>query len=355
MKQTLKIKIASTVLSLAFATSIIPICSASAAETQKIILGDVNGDGTISVLDSTEVQNLIADKTSTTDTQKLTSDVNEDGTISIMDATDIQKYIADKIKGNNIGKTWSDAVTKTVTHPAETAKTTKLRYVYLVVNVCNACDTPFIDTTTGKTSQEKKETHNTITGHGGYRTQYDWYYVDDNGIYHDLDNDGHVPHKIANTEYENEKNVFDPEFDPYGDWVAIDAYNNTHDDQYSMTSTIWSYCHCCNADGTSIFDEWGGIGNYKKEGYLTLTDPVEITIYPDAVADRDAYEKAYNDALTTVENHKTYHADKGDLPDYLGGHVDTGVGEEYKIYKTSETVIKDAWTETVTIREAGWY
>lgn len=353
MKQTLKIKIASTVLSLAFATSIIPICSASAAETQKIILGDANGDGAISILDATEVQKLIVNEKSMTDTQKLMSDVNEDGTTSITDATDIQKYIVGDTN-NNIGKTWSDAVIKTVTHPVETTKTTKLRYVYLTVNVCNVCDMPFIDTTTGKSSSEKYDKHHNATGHSGYRTQYDWYYVDDNNIYHDLDDDGHVPHKTTENTWENEKNVFDPEFDPYGDWVAIDAYNSTHDDQYSMTSTIWSYCHYCNADKTSIFDEWGGTGNFTGK-FLSLTDPVEITIYPDAVADRDAYEKAYNDALTAVKNHKTYHIDKGDLPDYLGGHVDAGVGEEDKIYKTSETVIKDAWTETVTIRDAGWY
>lgn len=351
MKQTLKTKITSVILTLILTLSIIPIYSASAAETQKIILGDANGDGAISILDATEVQKLIVNDKGMTDTQGLTTDVNEDGTTSIMDATDIQKYIVGDTD-NNIGKTWSDAITETVTHPAETAKTTKLRYAYLCPNVCNNCDTPFINKDGTSYSPAK---HNAETGHGGYRTQYDWYYVDDNGIYHDLDDDGHVPHKIANTEYKNEKNVFDPEFNPYGDWVAIDAYNSTHDDQYSMTSTIWSYCHCCNADGTSIFDEWGGIGNDKNDGHLTLTSPVEITIYPDAVADRDAYEKAYNDALTTVKNHKTYHADKGDLPDYLGGHVDASVAEKDKIYKTSETVIKDAWTETVTIRDAGWY
>ena len=354
MKKTLKTKIMSVILTLILTLSIIPICSASAAETQKTILGDVNGDGAVTIVDATAVQNLIVGNMSTTDTQKLTSDVNEDGTTSITDATAIQKYIVGDLK-DNIGKTWSDAITETVTHPAETAKTTKLRYVYLVVNVCNACDTPFIDTTTGKTSQEKKETHNTITGHSGYRTQYDWYYVDDNNVYHDLDDDGHVPHKTTENTWENEKNVFDPEFDPYGGWVAIDAYNNTHDEQYSKTSTIWSYCHDCNADGTSIYDEWGGIGNDKHDGHLTLTDPVEITIYPDAVADRDAYEKARDNALTAVATHKKNHIDKGDLPDYLGGNVDANVGKEYKIYKTSETVIKDAWTETVTIRDAGWY
>lgn len=354
-----KNKTISVILTVALLTSGVAMynTSVSAAETNtKKVLGDVNNDNVINVNDVTGIQKFIADIADLTDNQKFVADTNGDNRLTILDATELQKYVADYTAVNkNIGKTWSDAVTKTVTHPAETAKTTKLRYVYLVVNVCNACDTPFIDTTTGKTSQEKKETHNTITGHSGYRTQYDWYYVDDNNIYHDLDDDGHVPHKTTENVWENEKNVFDPEFDPYGGWVTIDAYNSTHDDQYSKTSTIWSYCHDCNADGTSIYDEWGGIGNYKKEGYLTLTDPVEITIYPDAVADRDAYEKAYNDALTTVKNHKTYHADKGDLPDYLGGHVDASVAEKYKIYKTSETVIKDAWTETVTIRDAGWY
>lgn len=353
MKQTLKTKITSVILTLILTLSIIPIYSASAAETQKIILGDVNGDGAITIVDATTVQQLIVDKMSMTDTQELTSDTNEDGTTSVTDATAIQKYIADKSKGN-IGKTWSDAITKTVTHPAETAKTTKLRYVYLVVNVCNVCDMPFIDTATGKSSSEKSAKHYAETGHSGYRTQYDWYYVDDNSIYHDLNDDGYVPHKTTENTWENEKNVFDTEFDPYGGWVAMDAYNSTHDEQYSKTSTIWSYCHYCNADGSTIFDEWGGTGNFTGE-FLSLTDPVEITIYPDAVADRDAYEKAYNNALTAVATHKKNHIDKGDLPDYLDGNVDANVGKEYKIYKTSKTVIKNAWTETVTIRDAGWY
>lgn len=353
MKNTLKTKIMSVILTLILTLSIIPICSASAAETQKIILGDVNGDGAITIVDSTKVQQLIVDNKGMTDTQKLTSDTNEDGTTSIMDATAIQKYIVGDLK-RNIGKTWSDAITETVTHPAETAKTTKLRYAYLTVNVCNACDTPFIDTTTGKSSSEKYDKHHNATGHSGYRTQYDWYYVDDNNIYHDLDDDGHVPHKTTENTWENEKNVFDPEFDPYGGWVAIDAYNSTHDDQYSKTSTIWSYCHDCNADGTSIYDENGNITNYKNDGQFKITQPVEITIYPDAVADRNAYEKAYNDALTAVKEHKAYHERLGDIPPRYG-EAEARVAEKYKIYKTSETVIKDAWTETVTIRDAGWY
>lgn len=350
-----KNKTISVILTVALLTSGVAMynTSVSAAETNtKKVLGDVNNDNVINVNDVTGIQKFIADIADLTDNQKFVADTNGDNRLTILDATELQKYVADYTAVNkNIGKTWSDAITETVTHPAETAKTTKLRYAYLVVNVCNVCDTPFInpDGTTYPPGD-----HNAETGHGGYRTQYDWYYVDDNNIYHDLDDDGHVPHKIANTEYENEKNVFDPEFDPYWGWVAIDAYNNTHNDQYSKTSTIWSYCHDCNADGTSIYDENGNVTNYKNDGQFKITQPVEITIYPDVVADRNAYEKAYNDALTAVEKHKAYHERLGDIPPRYG-EAEARVAEKYKIYKTSETVIKDAWTETVTIREAGWY
>ena len=63
--------------------------------TKDYLLGDVNGDGNISVLDATLIQKYIAGLvTSFSDTQKAAADVNNDGSVSIVDATLIQKYIA---------------------------------------------------------------------------------------------------------------------------------------------------------------------------------------------------------------------------------------------------------------------
>ena len=62
--------------------------------TKDYMLGDVNGDGNISVLDATLIQKYIAGLVTFSDTQKAAADVNGDGSVSVLDATLIQKYIA---------------------------------------------------------------------------------------------------------------------------------------------------------------------------------------------------------------------------------------------------------------------
>ncbi|MDD6988234.1 leucine-rich repeat protein [Ruminococcus sp.] len=56
-------------------------------------LGDVNGDGVISILDATEIQKYLASLSNLSDNQIILADFNKDGIISIIDATEIQKYI----------------------------------------------------------------------------------------------------------------------------------------------------------------------------------------------------------------------------------------------------------------------
>lgn len=58
------------------------------------LLGDVNMDGTISVIDATEGQKGIVNLISLNDYQNRLADVNNDGIVSIVDVTLIQKYIA---------------------------------------------------------------------------------------------------------------------------------------------------------------------------------------------------------------------------------------------------------------------
>ena len=62
--------------------------------TKDYMLGDVNGDGKISVLDATLIQKYLAGLVTFSDTQKAAADVNGDGSVSVIDATLIQKYIA---------------------------------------------------------------------------------------------------------------------------------------------------------------------------------------------------------------------------------------------------------------------
>jgi len=57
-------------------------------------LGDVNNDGTISILDATEIMKYSADLIDETQIIFKYADVNGDGTVNVMDATAIQKILA---------------------------------------------------------------------------------------------------------------------------------------------------------------------------------------------------------------------------------------------------------------------
>lgn len=56
-------------------------------------IGDVNGDGEISVVDATELQKYLVGLSSLSVDQLAVADTNGDGKISIIDATEIQKYL----------------------------------------------------------------------------------------------------------------------------------------------------------------------------------------------------------------------------------------------------------------------
>lgn len=59
-----------------------------------VILGDVDMDGDITVIDATEVQKYVAQLVVFTNDQMTAADVDHDGTISVKDATTIQKFVA---------------------------------------------------------------------------------------------------------------------------------------------------------------------------------------------------------------------------------------------------------------------
>lgn len=64
---------------------------------EDVLIGDVNGDGSITIDDATTVQKAIAEIIVLNEDQKNAADANGDGYISIDDATTIQKYIAEMI------------------------------------------------------------------------------------------------------------------------------------------------------------------------------------------------------------------------------------------------------------------
>ena len=60
-------------------------------------IGDINGDGSVDILDATIAQKSAAGKTQLTPEQDYVGDVNNDGICDILDATMIQKFAAGKI------------------------------------------------------------------------------------------------------------------------------------------------------------------------------------------------------------------------------------------------------------------
>ncbi len=62
------------------------------------ILGDVDGDKKVSVMDATEIQMYKAQMKDLTDEQKLRADADKDKLVSVMDATQIQRLVAQLIE-----------------------------------------------------------------------------------------------------------------------------------------------------------------------------------------------------------------------------------------------------------------
>ena len=69
--------------------------AAFAAEQTAPVVGDVNGDGAVDVIDATEIQRWLAETRETIDTKA--ADVNRDGAVDVQDITLIQRYIAEFI------------------------------------------------------------------------------------------------------------------------------------------------------------------------------------------------------------------------------------------------------------------
>lgn len=326
MKTKFKIKSMSVLLALILTMTafIANTVTASAAEETKIVLGDVNNDGKISILDVTDIQKYIAGLTDFTDNQVKAANTFEDNRIDINDVTELQRYIAGYEDVNkNIGKTWHEGETKTVwVFDSEP----QLRYILIPVNVCNVCDKPFIHDDGSLCGGDEIGAHFHSTGHNGYRNQYDWYYVDENGNYHDLDDDG----KVLGSSDTSEVNVFDKDFDPSQWFFDIEDYNNTHSDKLYFVNEMWAYCNYCNSDGSSIFDGNGNMTNLK-DGQLKLTNSNEYIITPEEVADLDGYNTALDELSDVLDAHKEYHKTINDIPSKYGND-DMYIANVSKIY-----------------------
>lgn len=79
--------------------------SISAVAQQSYKLGDVNGDGILSIMDATCIQLYVAELYEKTENFSKNADVDGDSRISVFDATSIQLFLAqiiDKLPGEDI-------------------------------------------------------------------------------------------------------------------------------------------------------------------------------------------------------------------------------------------------------------
>lgn len=85
--------------SMAFNVEMAPEESASG-----YILGDIDGDGSVTILDATYIQRELAGLTNQNPFVNEASDTDADGSLSILDATFIQRWLAGLSSNDNIGK-----------------------------------------------------------------------------------------------------------------------------------------------------------------------------------------------------------------------------------------------------------
>lgn len=85
----------------------IPYVLLDAEPVRTYILGDIDGDNTVAIMDATRIQLILVERiTDYTEEDVLRGDVERDGVLSIMDVTSIQRYVASYDDGYGIGETF---------------------------------------------------------------------------------------------------------------------------------------------------------------------------------------------------------------------------------------------------------
>ena len=162
-------RLTALLLSVLLATAAIPAASAAEAEqpetpnpvpqtaiTGDTLIGDLNHDGTVNVLDATEMQIFLAGDNTPLSVQHLrVMDVNGDGSVSILDATELQRYAAEFPCSTFVGRRYADIYPETettiapteppteITTAAQTEPPTEPLYIQLDVNTLTLGDTDY--------------------------------------------------------------------------------------------------------------------------------------------------------------------------------------------------------------------
>ena len=82
--------------------------------TGKVLIGDADLSGDISIFDATRIQQSLAGLASLDDNAKASADADQDGNVSVYDATVVQRYLADFNDGFKVGQ-YTDGSTPVVT------------------------------------------------------------------------------------------------------------------------------------------------------------------------------------------------------------------------------------------------
>ena len=99
----------------------------------KVVIGDANSDGKVTISDATEIQMHVAKMKTLTGNAAFAADVNDDGSITIKDATAVQYYLSHQYSsagkcGNVIGEDPTTPTTPTTAPTNPVVDTTKVYF-----------------------------------------------------------------------------------------------------------------------------------------------------------------------------------------------------------------------------------
>ncbi len=257
-------------------------------------------------------------------TVKITPKAEGDVTITVTSISGDTATINVKVTN----KTWHEAVYKDVYHPAETeqvwvvdqeASTTEVPvYEYRGRAICNVCGADCTDDL-----DEHQKTHVLNRDGSGYHVESVWCYYD-KGEWLVKNNDaGNMERVLAD----------DGKYHSIGYLGAKEANNKAQEMVNDLFAT----------------------GDYEFQTRYIIQCDTCNDVLMDVIAEYDI--DTFNEAKKIWEEHKAEHEAKGERSD--GDCFTTQILS--KIETTPEqghyetVVVKEAWTEKVLVREAGWY
>ncbi len=264
-------------------------------------------------------------------TVKITPKAEGDVTITVTSISGDKATINVKVTS----KTWHEAVYKDVYHPAETeqvwvvdqeASTEKVPvYIQKWRTICHACGMDITDNTT-----EHMKNH-ALNGDeiGSYGSRYVW-------CCYDTD-EWAVKNEVA------------------GNTELVISDNVNSDGEYYMISAGWKQAQRSINEAENMMFNLYSTGNYEfQTRYLVRCRSCdEILLNKIDITDTTVYKEAED----LWKEHEAEHEASGEQAD--GGCFTTQV--VVKIETTPEqghyetVLVKEAWTEKVLVREAGWY